>query len=160
MIFQTRWSFLPADVGTVGCQRGHFRLRLEPLLDAAESRGHHAILRVYLDYPTRPSGVPGYLSDTVGCSPYAEHGGGCSPNYEHPDLKAAILGLIGALGERYDGDPRLGFIQVGLLGFWGEWHTWPHTEMFPAEDMQIGCWMHSWRRSPSPPATAACRTLG
>ena len=110
---------------------------LEPLLDAAESRGHHAILRVYLDYPTRPSGVPGYLSDTVGCSPYAEHGGGCSPNYEHPDLKAAILGLIGALGERYDGDPRLGFVQVGLLGFWGEWHTWPHAEMFPSEDMQI-----------------------
>lgn len=113
-----------------------FDAGLEPLLAAAEARAHHAVLRVYLDYPTKPSGVPGYLSETVGCAPYTEHGGGCSPDYEHPDLKAAILDLIAALGERYDGDPRLGFVQVGLLGFWGEWHTWPHTEMFPSEAMQ------------------------
>jgi len=113
-----------------------FDAGLEPLLDAAEARAHHVVLRVYLDYPTKPSGVPDYLAETVGCTPYSEHGGGCSPDYEHPDLKAAILEFIGALGERYDGDPRLGFVQVGLLGFWGEWHTWPHTEMFPTASMQ------------------------
>ena len=27
---------------------------------------------------------------------------------------------------RYDGDPRIGFVQLGLLGFWGEWHTYPY----------------------------------
>ena len=113
-----------------------FDAGLEPLLEAAAARAHHAVLRVYLDYPTKPSGVPDYLAETVGCSPYADHGGGCSPDYEHPELKAAILGLIDSLGERYDGDPRLGFVQVGLLGFWGEWHTWPHTELFPSEAMQ------------------------
>ena len=110
---------------------------LEPLMAAAEARDHHVVLRVYLDYPTKAAGLPAYLEGVVGCSPYEEHGGGCSPDYEHPELKAAILGLIGALGDRYDGDPRMGFIQVGLLGFWGEWHTWPHSDWFPSEAMQV-----------------------
>ena len=109
---------------------------LEPYLVAAESRGHHAVLRVFVDYPSRPTGLPAYLAGSVSCSTYSDHGGGCSPDYDHPDLVAAMLGLIEALGSRYDGDPRLGFVQVGLLGFWGEWHTWPHTDWFPSEETQ------------------------
>jgi len=109
---------------------------LEPYLVQAEERGHHAVLRVFVDYPTRPSGLPDYLDGVVSCSIYTEHGGGCSPDYEHPALQEAMFGLISALGDRYDGDPRLGFIQVGLLGFWGEWHTWPHGDWFPSEATQ------------------------
>ena len=33
--------------------------------------------------------------------------------------------FIAAFGARYDGDPRIGFINLGLVGLWGEWHTWP-----------------------------------
>ena len=72
----------------------------------------------------------------VSCETYPDLGGGCSPDYDNPELLAAMLGLIEALGSRYDGDPRLGFVQVGLLGFWGEWHTWPHTEWFPSDATQ------------------------
>jgi hypothetical protein len=104
---------------------------LEPHLLAAEARGHHAVVRVFIDYPSRESGLPTHLEDIVPCSPYTDHGGGCSPDYNHPALLDAMLGLISALGERYDGDRRLGFVQVGLLGFWGEWHTYPHTDWFP-----------------------------
>jgi hypothetical protein len=39
-----------------------------------------------------------------------------------------MVSFIQALGRRYDGDPRIGFIEVGLIGFWGEWHTFPHDE--------------------------------
>jgi len=109
---------------------------LEPYLVAAEGRGHHAVLRVYIDYPNKDYGLPDYLRTTVPCSPYSEYGGGCSPDYDHPDLLSAMVGLIAAMGERYDGDTRLGFLQVGLLGFWGEWHTYPHTEWFPSEETQ------------------------
>jgi len=109
---------------------------LEPHLVAAESRGHHAVLRVFIDYPTRLSGLPEHLAGTVSCSTYSDHGGGCSPDYDHPELVSAMVGLIEAMGARYDGDPRLGFVQVGLLGFWGEWHTWPHTDWFPSEETQ------------------------
>jgi len=94
------------------------------------------VMRVFIDYPSRDSGLPEYLQETVSCEPYTEHGGGCSPDYSDPLLQQAILDLIAKFGERYNGDPRIGFIQVGILGFWGEWHTWPHTEWFPSEDFQ------------------------
>ena len=109
---------------------------LEPSLAAAAARGHHAVVRVYIDYPSKPSGLPPYLDELVNCTEYTDHGGGCSPDYDDPDLIAGICGLVEALGAAYDGDPRLGFVQVGLLGFWGEWHTWPHTEIFASESTQ------------------------
>jgi hypothetical protein len=109
---------------------------LEPHLMAAETRGHHAVVRVYIDYPNSETGLPGYLAGLVDCEPYDHSGVGCSPDYDDPDLVQAMLGLIAAMGERYDADNRLGFIQVGLLGFWGEWHTYPYTEWFPSEETQ------------------------
>jgi hypothetical protein len=105
---------------------------LEPLLQAAATRAHHVVLRVYIDYPSKPYGLPDYLQNMVGCSPYQDYGGGCSPNYDHPLLVEAMTGLLSAMGQIYDGDTRLGAVQIGLLGFWGEWHTYPHTEWFPS----------------------------
>ena len=76
--------------------------------------------------------------------PYDEHdhhGHSLSPYYSDPHLRAALVHFIAALGARYDGDPRIGFIQLGLLGFWGEWHTFPHSGVeksdgSPASDVQ------------------------
>ena len=48
----------------------------------------------------------------------------------------AMVGLVEALGARYDADPRLGFMQLGLLGFWGEWHTWPESSLMASADTQ------------------------
>ena len=110
---------------------------LEPYLVAAKERGHHAVVRVYIDYPKKPSGLPAYLMDAVGCTPYQEHGGGCSPNYDHPLMVEAMVGLLEAMGATYDGDPRLGVLQIGLIGFWGEWHTFPHTGWFPTNETQL-----------------------
>jgi hypothetical protein len=109
---------------------------LEPRLVAAAARGHHAVLRVYIDYPNSESGLPDYLTESVSCTPYEDYGSGCSPDYDQPELVEAMLGLIAAMGARYDGDPRLGAVQVGLLGFWGEWHTYPYTDWFPSDETQ------------------------
>ena len=92
-------------------------------------------VRVYIDYPGNDLDYA-YLADRVSCQTY--------PilvavvlRYDDSDLVDAMRGLIEALGSRYDGDPRLGFLQVGLLGFWGEWHTWPHDDWFPSQDTQM-----------------------
>ena len=61
-----------------------------------------------------------------------------SPDYDDPALRAAIDGFVAALGERYDGDARIGYLQAGLVGFWGEWHTWPYNGTEGQED-----WMPS-----------------
>ena len=112
-----------------------FDAGLEPVLEDVASRGRRLVLRVYLDYPdTRGTGVPQYLIDAgLEMRPYKEFGGGRSPDYEDERLVAALEALIANLGERYDGDPRLGVVQLGLLGHWGEWHTYPHEDWFASE---------------------------
>ncbi len=94
-------------------------------------RGMKAVFRVYLDYPGRPIGVPQWLLDAgVKITQYEEYGGGWSPDYENPLLMEKVIRLIARLGERYDSDPRVAFLDVGILGHWGEWHTYPRDELF------------------------------
>jgi hypothetical protein len=106
---------------------------VEPRIAASASRGKHSILRFYMDYP-QPAGS--YISHTpqflindynLQMTPWSSvdlNAVGSSPDYSDENLKTALSNFVAALGNRYDGDPRVGFIQVGLLGFWGEWHTW------------------------------------
>ena len=107
---------------------------LETLLNTVAGRGHQTVFRVYLDYPGKSTGLPQYLLDaglaTHSYTDYGNNGRSVSPDYENPLLRQALTNFIAALGARYDGDPRIGFITAGLLGFWGEWHTYPHTDWF------------------------------
>ena len=109
---------------------------MEPLLEAASARGHQLVLRPTIDYPGEASGLPGFLEGLVEQRGYEDYGGGLSPDYEDADLRAALTAFIAALGASYDGDPRLAFVQVGLLGHWGEWHTYPNSDWFASEDVQ------------------------
>lgn len=114
-----------------------FASGLEPLLQGAQSRGHQVVFRVFLDYPDEATSIPQFLLDGgLATTPYTQHGGGLSPDYEDEDLVVAMESLIAALGAAYDGDPRIGFVQVGLLGHWGEWHTYPQDSLFPGVAVQ------------------------
>jgi hypothetical protein len=117
---------------------------LEHLLDDVASRGCQTVFRFYLEYPRQPSGVPAYLveaglelrtwtnTNTQPLPPAIDR----TPNYEDPRLRAALTRFIAALGARYDGDPRIACITAGLLGTWGEWHCYPHTEWFASKTVQ------------------------
>jgi len=106
---------------------------VEPRIAASASRGKHAILRFYMDYP-QPAGsyvshTPQFLIDdyNLQMTPWTSvdlNAVGSSPDYSDENLKTALANFAAALGNRYDGDNRIGYVQVGLLGFWGEWHTW------------------------------------
>lgn len=124
------WFYLPVNAVMTGPHRFDWRA-LEEQLDAIAVRGHQAAFRFYLDYPGKPSGVPAFLLDqgllTRPYDDFDNNGQSVSPDYDDPNLAAALDRFIAALGRHYDGDPRVGFVQLGLLGFWGEWHTWPHN---------------------------------
>lgn len=123
------WSYFPLDAVMTGPATFDWTA-VETTLDAVAARGHQTTMRFYLDYPQRESGIPQFLLDGgLETYPYAEFGNTMSviPDYDDPELLAALDQFIAALGERYDGDPRLGFVQAGLIGFWGEWHTWPYN---------------------------------
>ena len=124
---------------------GEFDWRpFEAKLDAAASRGHHFYARFYLEWPGRSTGVPQYLledgltlrqwtnTNTQPWPPAIDH----TPDYEDPRLRTALRNFIRAFGARYDGDPRLGFVGLGLLGTWGEWHNHPKNEWFASKTLQ------------------------
>ncbi len=114
----------------------------ERKLEAAAARQCQFYARFYLEWPNAATGVPKFLLDeglTVRCWTNAElhpPAMNLTPDYEDPRLRAALTNFIHALGARYDGDPRLGFIGFGLLGEWGEWHDWPRHEFFASKTVQ------------------------
>ncbi|MFO0881082.1 MAG: DUF4832 domain-containing protein [Gemmataceae bacterium] len=117
---------------------------LERMLDDIASRGHQAIFRVYLEYPGKKGVLPRFLvkdglkvhdwlyTETQPFPPARIE----TPSYEDKNLRRSLKGFIAALGKRYDGDPRIGFITAGLLGTWGEWHTYPREELFASKAVQ------------------------
>ena len=128
------FAYIPLSELMSGPSNFTFDTGLEPRLLAAEGRSHQIILRPYIDYPTKASGLPAFLEGQVEMRSYSEHGGGMSPDYNNLELRAALSSFIQAFGQAYDGDTRIALIQLGLLGFWGEWHTWPHSEWFPNDE--------------------------
>ena len=131
------WSYFPLNKLLDGPASFTFEKSFEPALDDIASRGHQAAIRVVVDSPAKPTGVPAFLINAgLRMRPYTEHGGGRSPDWNDERLIRTLESFIAEFGRRYDGDPRLGFITIGLLGFWGEWHTYPHTDWFPDETVQ------------------------
>ncbi|GAA3442653.1 fibronectin type III domain-containing protein [Planomonospora venezuelensis] len=105
---------------------------LDQFLNDTAARGNHSNFWFYVEYPggsgTHPANAtPACLNGRVTMRHNAVWDTQ-SPDYDDPDLIAAFTGFIAALGARYDNDPRIGFIGLGLIGLWGEWHTWPYDE--------------------------------
>jgi hypothetical protein len=96
---------------------------LDKTLSEAASRNNHVIWRIFCHYPGEPLRLPQYLLNSVKLVPIKD--GSVSPQYDDPILLEAFRQFIAAFGKRYDGHKSIGFIQLGLLGYWGEWHTYP-----------------------------------
>lgn len=116
----------------------------ETKLRQAAERGHQFIARFYLEWPGKKTGVPQYLiadglkmrewlnRNTQPLPPAQD----LTPDYEDPRLRQALVQFIRAFGAKYDGDPRIGFIGLGLLGTWGEWHNHPNDQWFASKAVQ------------------------
>ena len=117
---------------------------LEKLLDDIASRGNQAVIRIYMEYPGKEKGIPEYLvrqglkihtylnTNTAPFPPKKIS----TPDYEDPRLRSALRHFIREWGRKYDGDPRLAYITAGLLGTWGEWHTYPRSELWASKETQ------------------------
>jgi hypothetical protein len=117
---------------------------LENLLNDVTSRGHQTVFRVWTVYPGYDDGIPRFLikdglkvttwlnSATEPFPPAKVH----TPDYNDPRLRKALKNFIVALGKKYDGDPRVGFLTAGLLGTWGEWHEYPRQDLFASKETQ------------------------
>ncbi|WP_196278932.1 fibronectin type III domain-containing protein [Catellatospora vulcania] len=103
---------------------------IDSMLAETAGYGNQAAIRVYMTYPGGTGSHPanaippcfnGNVATRADATWNVTH-----PDYDSPFLINALKNFIAAFGARYDGDPRLGFIHLGLVGLWGEWHTWPY----------------------------------
>ncbi|MFD4555383.1 carbohydrate-binding protein [Streptomyces sp. NPDC058469] len=103
---------------------------LDDALTETASYGNQAAIRFYMEYPggsgTHPANaIPPCFAGHVDNRTNA-YWNTTSPDYDSAYLLDALKNFIAAFGARYDNDPRIGFIHMGLVGLWGEWHTWPY----------------------------------
>jgi hypothetical protein len=132
VFFPVAWSELEPQEGKYAFEEWERRM-----WDTGPAKGKHVVFRIYADMPNRPSGFPHWLRDEgVRLTRYTDYGGGESPDYNDPRVVKALERFIAALGKRYDQHPRVAFMQLGLLGFWGEWHTYPRNELFASPETQ------------------------
>ena len=118
---------------------------LEQMLDDIASRGHQTVFRVFLEYPGKKNVLPDFLlKDGLTVHKYVNTNTHPlpptkveTPDYEDANLRRSLKQFIAAFGEKYDGDPRVAYITAGLLGTWGEWHTYPRTELFASKTVQL-----------------------
>jgi hypothetical protein len=97
---------------------------VERLFTASAARHCHAVLRFYIHYLGRPLEIPPFLLPRIPLEYFVEWGNNeVSPNYDDYLLQDIMASFIAEFGRNYDGDKRIAFVQAGLLGFWGEWHT-------------------------------------
>ena len=115
---------------------------LESRLDLIASRGCQAVFRIWIEYPNQPSGLPLFLRDdgvkvtTWTNTEEKPPTKNITPDYDDERLVVAMERFLQEFGQRYDGDKRLGFLTAGLLGAWGEWHSWPRDELFASKATQ------------------------
>ena len=73
--------------------------------------------------------VPDYMiKEKLGwCYPHAYAGSDSIfvPDWNDSEYLNRVDKLLEALGKRYDNDPRISFVEIGLYGNWGEWHCYP-----------------------------------
>jgi len=79
-------------------------------------RNLKVIPRVYLEYPGRPDAWPDGLA---------------AGDYSSPEFARRLQRFVEKLGQAWNSDPRVAFIELGIFGKWGEHHSPP-----PSDELQ------------------------
>jgi len=137
------FSYLPLGKLVVGPKSYDFTA-LESLLDDVASRGNQTTFRIMLEYPGKTDLIPKYLianglkvhkyknTNTAPFPPTDVE----TPDYSDKNLRRCLQDFVMEMGKRYDGDPRIAYITAGLLGTWGEWHTYPRDDLWASKEVQ------------------------
>jgi len=76
-----------------------------------EDRNIKIIPRVYLSYPRKKSGWPADMTEG---------------DFTSDQFKQRVIAFIQKLGQAWDNDSRVAYVEMGLIGEWGEME-WPAT---------------------------------
>lgn len=112
----------------------------EGLRRAANRGGTYAfrVMAVCQACSSTKSTLPPHLDSATGTwTATLEKGGQVRlPDWNSETFLSEWEELMAHLGTRYDGNPRLGYIDVGGYGNWGEWHAFPFEQSYPGPQGQ------------------------
>nr|WP_280139548.1 beta-galactosidase [Aquimarina amphilecti] len=103
---------------------------VEDVINRPGSAGKHVILRLYTDWfgtEQDSDAGPQWLYTDFGVS-RLQSGNKYITDYNNPNYINQAIEAIEALATRYNNDPRVYNIQIGILGYWGEWHTFSYDD--------------------------------
>lgn len=107
---------------------------IDAKIDAAAKRGERFGFRVMVvdsccaprTGDDRPQIFPDWMNASVNSWRYRSgDADAIIPDWNDPDYLSAAERLVKALGRRYDGDDRVGFVDMLGYGNFGEWHLYP-----------------------------------
>ena len=106
---------------------------IEEVINRPGSAGRHLILRLYTDWygdNEISDGGPDWLFDQIGVERLKDENGKYITNFNNEKYLSEAKEAINALSLRYDSDPRIYTFQIGMIGYWGEWHSYGYSEDF------------------------------
>lgn len=129
---------------------------LDGVLKATRDAGQTLAFRVMCcsTYPRQPY-HPRWLPNIGGKVVKTRYGSGPElevPVLDDPPVLAAHLDFIRRLGARYDGHPDIDHIDLGSVGWWGEWHMSQssHAPMPTPETQRkiVDAYLAAFRKTP------------
>ena len=121
-IHYARWGW-----GTLEPEKGRIDYDfLDGVLKETRESGQQLAFRVMCCSPYKGRHYhPDWLEDMGGRILIADHNGVAPlpiPDLDDPIVLNAHLHFIERLGQRYDGHPDIARLDLGSVGWWGEWH--------------------------------------
>ena len=114
------WKVLEPEQGKIDYEF------LDGVLKETHEAGQQLAFRVMCSSPyPRRTYHPEWLRDIGGEIVTTRHGDSAEvevPVLDDPEVLAAHLDFIKRLGARYDGHPDITRLDLGSVGWWGEWH--------------------------------------
>ncbi len=117
---------------------------LEKKLEDAKKRRHQAIVRFIIDDTGTGLYLPEFLSSVKKFEYTDESYTGYSPDYNDEKLLGQIEFFIKELAKKYDGDVRIANIETGIIGHWGEQHTYYCEKIAEKEKAKVSD--ATWKR--------------
>jgi len=146
-----RWSWSQLEP-----QQGKLNLEfLDQELRKAHESGQKLAFRVKCCTPNNSAKAefPDWLAGLGGKVFTVDSGHGKPPS-QVPDLDDPVilkshLNFIRMLGERYDGNPDLDHVDLGSVGWWGEWHLEPAKMPTLENQMKVvNAYLDAFKKTP------------
>ncbi len=136
------WKFI--DDAIAAWQPRHARVALRVMACSAHSPGYYTSPKWLFD-----AGCKGFDYEIKDNHPTS---GGkkitrIEPDYTDPLFLKHHGAFIKALGERYDGQPGVEFLDIGSYGVWGEWHT-KHPAPAAVRRQIVDMYVNAFRKTP------------